>query len=135
MEDAHPLWEGGIIDLGHWRFEVVLTPGHTPGSVMLLERDKRMLISGDTIQDGMIFMFGPGRNMPAFRCSLRRIMGLTDAFDTVWPSHGNYPLKPDIILDILRNARELAEGKLSAQEPPWPMPCKKYTGDKVSFLY
>ena len=135
VEDVRPLWEGEVIDLGHWRFEVVLTPGHTPGSIMLLERDKRMLISGDTVQDGMIFMFGPGRNMPAFQSSLRRIQDMAGAFDTVWPSHGNYPLKPDIIPDILRNARELTEGKLTAQEPPWPMPCKKYTGGTVSFLY
>ena len=135
MEDVRPLWEGEVIDLGHWKFEVILTPGHTPGSIMLLEREKRMLISGDTIQDGMIFMFGPGRNMPAFRCSLRRIMGLADAFDTVWPSHGSCPLKPDVIPGIWRNAQELLDGKLSAQEPPWPMPCKKYTCDTVSFLY
>ena len=135
MEDVRSLWEGEVIDLGHWRFEVILAPGHTPGSVMLLERDKRMLISGDTIQDGMIFMFGPGRNMPAFRCSLRRVMGLTDAFDTIWPSHGNYPLKPDIIPGIWRSAQELLDGKLPPQEPPRAMPCKMYTSDTVSFLY
>ena len=135
MEDVRPLWEGEVIDLGHWRFEVVLTPGHTPGSVMLLEREKRMLISGDTIQDGSIFMFGPGRNMTAFQGSLQRMLDRADALDTVWPSHGDYPLKPDIIPGILRNAREMLDGKLPSQEPPRPMPCKKYTGDTVSFLY
>ena len=135
MQDVRPLWEGEVIDLGHWRFEVVLTPGHTPGSIMLLERGKRMLISGDTIQDGTIFMFGPGRNMTAFQSSLRRMLDLADAFDTVWPSHGSYPLKPDVIPGILRGSQELLDGKLPAQEPPWPMPCKKYTSDTVSFLY
>ena len=135
MENVHPLWEGEVIDLGHWRFEVILTPGHTPGSVMLLEREKRMLISGDTVQDGMIFMFGPGRNMPAFQSSLRRMLDRTDAFDTIWPSHGNYPLKPDIIPGILQGTQELLDGKLPAQEPPRPMPCKKYTCGAVGFLY
>ena len=28
-----PLWEGDVIDLGYWKFEVILTPGHTPGSI------------------------------------------------------------------------------------------------------
>lgn len=135
MESVRPLWEGEVIDLGHWRFEVILTPGHTPGSIMLLERDKRMLISGDTIQNGTIFLFGPGRNMTAFRSSLRRMLDRTDAFDTVWPSHGGYPLKPDVIPGIMRNAQELLDGKLPSGEPPWPMPCKKYTGDTASFLY
>ena len=134
-EDVRPLWEGEVIDLGHWKFEVILTPGHTPGSIMLLEREKRMLISGDTIQDGTIFMFGSGRNMPAFQSSLKRIMAMADAFDTVWPSHGGYPLKPDIIPAILQGSRDLLDGKLTGEEPPWPMPCKKYSCDMVSFLF
>ena len=135
MEDARPLWEGEVIDLGHWRFEVILTPGHTPGSIMLLERRKRMLISGDTIQDDLIFMFGAGRSMPAFQSSLKRMMAMADAFDTIWPSHGGYPLTPDIIPNILQGTQDLMNGKLPGEEPPWPMPCKKYTCDSVSFLF
>lgn len=135
MEDVRPLWEGDILDLGHWRFEVVLTPGHTPGSIMLLEREKRMLISGDTIQDGVIFLFGAGRNMPAFQSSLKRMMAMADTFDTIWPSHGSCPLTANIIPDILQGTLDLLDGKLLRQEPPWPMPCKKYVCDAVSFLY
>lgn len=135
MEDVCPLWEGEVIDLDYWRFEVILTPGHTPGSIMLLEREKRMLISGDAIQDGDIFMFGPGRNMPAFQCSLKKMIAMADAFDSIWPSHGSYPLKPDIISGILKGSQELAAGKLSGVEPPWPMPCKKYVCEAAAFLY
>lgn len=135
MEDVLPLWEGDIIDLGHWRFEVILTPGHTPGSIMLLEREKRMLISGDTIQDDVIFLFGAGRNMPAFQSSLRRIMDMADAFDSIWPSHGSYPLTPDILPGILQGTQDLLDGKLSGQDPPWPLPCKKYICDVAGFLY
>lgn len=135
IEDVRPLWEGDIVDLGHWKFEVILTPGHTPGSIMLLEREKRMLISGDTIQNGDIFMFGAGRNIQALQNSLEKMIGMSDAFDSIWPSHGSYPLTADIIPDILRGAQDLIAGKLAEQEPPWPMPCKKYVCDAVSFLY
>lgn len=135
MEGVRPLWDGDIIDLGYWKFEVILTPGHTPGSIMLLEREKRMLISGDTIQNGDIFMFGSGRNIQAFQSSLEKMTGMSDAFDSIWPSHGSYPLTADIIPGILRGTRDLVAGKLAEQEPPWPMPCKKYVCDVVSFLY
>ena len=135
MDDVHPLWEGDVIDLGHWKFEIVLTPGHTPGSIMLLEREKRMLISGDTIQDGDIFMFGAGRNMQAFQHSLKKMITMADAFDSIWPSHGNYPLAADIIPQILKGAQYTAAGKLPGMEPPWPMPCKKYVCDVAAFLY
>lgn len=135
MADVRPLWEGDILDLGHWKFEVILTPGHTPGSIMLLERGKRMLISGDTIQSGDIFMFGAGRNIQAFQCSLQRMIAMADAFDSVWPSHGGYPLKPDICQGILQGTQDMLAGKLQEQEPPWPMPCKKYVCDVAGFLY
>lgn len=135
MEDVCPLWEGDIIDLGCWKFEVILTPGHTPGSIMFLEREKRMLISGDSIQDGDIFMFGAGRNIQAFQDSLRKMEAMADSFDTIWPSHGSCPLKAEIIPEILQGAQDLLAGKLSAQEPPKPMPCKKYAFGAASFLY
>ncbi len=135
MEDVHPLWEGDIIDLGFWQFEVILTPGHTPGSIMLLERKKRMLISGDSIQDGDIFMFGAGRNMQAFQSSLQKVSAMTDTFDSIWPSHGSYPLTADIIPGILQGAQDMLAGKLLGQEPPRPMPCKKYVCDAACFLY
>lgn len=135
MENVSPLWEGDIIDLGLWKFEVILTPGHTPGSIMLLEREKHMLISGDTIQDGNIFMFGAGRNIWAFQNSLKKIMNISDAIDSIWPSHGSYPLKKDIIPGILKGSQDLLAGKLMEQEPPWSMPCKKYVCDVAGFLY
>ena len=135
MENVHPLWEGDIIDLGFWQFEVILTPGHTPGSIMLLERKKRMLISGDSIQDGDIFMFGAGRNMQAFQSSLQKVSALANTFDSIWPSHGSYPLTADIIPSILQGAQDMLAGKLLGQEPPRPMPCKKYVCDAASFLY
>lgn len=135
MEDVRPLWEGEILDLGRWKFEVILAPGHTPGSIMLLEREKRMLISGDSIQDGSIYMFGRGRNIQAYQCSLEKLAVMREDFDTIWPSHGSYPLAGAVIQGILKGVQELVERKLPEEEPPHPMPCKKYTCDAASFLY
>ncbi|MCM1027520.1 MAG: MBL fold metallo-hydrolase [Roseburia sp.] len=135
MEDVQPLWEGDILDLGRWRFEVILTPGHTPGSIMLLETEKRMLISGDSIQDGNIFLFGAGRNIHAFQSSLRKIEAMADRIDSIWPSHGSCPVKADIIPGILQGTQDLLAGKLEEQEPPWPMPCKKYACEAAAFLF
>ncbi len=135
MENVLPLWEGEILDLGIWKFEVILTPGHTPGSIMLLEREKKMLISGDSIQNGMIFMFGAGRNMSAYQHSLKKIEAISDQIDSIWPSHGSCPLKTDIIPGLIKGAHDLILGNLSEQEPPRSMPCKKYVCDVASFLY
>lgn len=135
MEDVRPVWEGDVIDLGRWRFEVILTPGHTPGSIMLLERERRMLLAGDSIQSGTIFMFGPGRNIQALQHSLTKMEAMAGAFDTIWPSHDKYPLTAEAIPAVLRGTWDLLAGKGLEQEPPGPMPCKKYVCETASFLY
>lgn len=133
--NIHPLWEGDVIDLGRWKFEVILTPGHTPGSIMLLEREKRMLISGDTIQDGNIFLFGGGRNLPAFRASLEKLKKLSGSFDYIWPSHGTCPVTKDIIPELIKGAGDLAVGYLEPKTPPWEMPCLLYRCEAAGFCY
>ncbi|MGE5390984.1 MAG: MBL fold metallo-hydrolase [Deltaproteobacteria bacterium] len=46
---------GEILDLGPWQLEVVHTPGHTPGHIVLWEEKYGFLISGDIDLSG----FGP----------------------------------------------------------------------------
>uniref|UniRef100_A0A7C4S5Z7 MBL fold metallo-hydrolase n=1 Tax=Geoglobus ahangari TaxID=113653 RepID=A0A7C4S5Z7_9EURY len=41
--------EGDSINLGEMNLEVVHTPGHTPGSICLYERDKKIMFTGDTV--------------------------------------------------------------------------------------
>lgn len=43
-----------------YHFEVVLIPGHTPGSIALWEKEKRFLISGDSVTNATTFLFGRG---------------------------------------------------------------------------
>ncbi|MCK4848261.1 MAG: MBL fold metallo-hydrolase, partial [Candidatus Heimdallarchaeota archaeon] len=41
--------EGDIINVGKFSFEILETPGHTRGSIVLYERERKILISGDTL--------------------------------------------------------------------------------------
>ena len=139
MDSVYPLWEDDIINLGNWEFRVILAPGHTPGSIMLLEPNRRMLFSGDSIQSGDIYMFGAGRNMPAFIYSLEKLNALSRHFDTIWPSHDLCPVPPTVIPDLLQGAKDLAEGKLVGQEipdaQPWMKNCKLYRCSAAGFLF
>lgn len=44
--------DGDVIDLGDRVFEVLHLPGHSPGSIGLLERKTATLFSGDAVYDG-----------------------------------------------------------------------------------
>ena len=54
FEIAIPVKEGDVIEVGSLRFEVIETPGHTPGGVCYLERNEKILFSGDTLFAGCI---------------------------------------------------------------------------------
>lgn len=113
---ARPLWEGDVIELGGRRFEALLLPGHTPGSLALLDIANGVLIGGDGVQDGNIFMFGPGRNLPAYLASMEKLAGLRGRFDTVYPSHGSFPVTPGCIDGLIAGARQILAGELAGAE-------------------
>lgn len=130
-----PLWEGEHLRCGGFDLEVVLIPGHTPGSIALLDEKKRLLISGDSVQSGAVYLFGQGRNLPAYRASLDKLAALSYRFDWVLPSHGEALIPASALRDVREGAAALQAGQLQPQEPPRPMPCKLYTTGKASFLY
>ncbi|MEO6457676.1 MAG: MBL fold metallo-hydrolase [Chloroflexia bacterium] len=84
----HPLHDGEELALGDMKFEVMHTPGHSPGSICLYERSSGTLFSGDTLlRLGVGRTDLPGGNAARLSESLRRLALLPD--DTrVYPSHG-----------------------------------------------
>ena len=107
-----PVLEGDVIELGGRRLEIIHLPGHTPGSIALLDTRYRVLISGDPIQDGSIFMFGQFRNMEDYIRSLEHLEGWKGRFDEIWPAHGSIPVYPDLIGKLRDGARAVLDGKV-----------------------
>ncbi len=104
---SSPVWEGDIFSVGDRVFEVIHLPGHTPGSIGLLDRKQKILIAGDTVQDRTVYMQGEARNLKAYLASLQKLAWLRDAgaFDTVYASHGTLCL-PAAIIDALIDLTE-----------------------------
>ncbi len=121
-------------DLGGRRAEALLIPGHTCGSLAILDRERRYLFSGDTVAASAIFMFGAQRSLPAYRDSLERLRRMSESFDKIYPAHGPMPQQPEILDRLLACCDAALAGKLEAKEPPFPMPAKLYEQDGVGFL-
>ena len=130
-----PLWDGDIIDLGARKFEVVLLPGHTPGSIALLDRGNRILVAGDTLSEAPIFMFGKSRSVRAYIHSLERLSKTSGSFDVIYPSHGPFPLGPDSIERLISGAEKLLKGELEPQAPPFELPARMYVAEGAAFFY
>ena len=85
---AVELAEGGVIRFGEIRLRVLHTPGHTEGSVCLLDEDQGVLYSGDTLfRAGWGRTDLPGGDPDAMVESIARLSGLADA-TAVHPGHG-----------------------------------------------
>ncbi len=87
LPQADRLLEGGEkLQLGKLTFEVIHTPGHTEGGIVLF--GEGVLFSGDTLFAGSIGRYDlPGGNWEVLKDSLRRLMTLPS--DTVvYPGHG-----------------------------------------------
>lgn len=112
-----PVRQGDVIDLGERKLEIIELPGHTPGSIAVLDISSRVLISGDPIQrNGRIFMFGSHRNMNAYIESLERLEKRIEDFDEIWPSHADIPISTDTIGMLKEGAKEILAGKVQGQE-------------------
>ena len=108
-----PVQEGDIIDLGDRKLEIIDLPGHTPGSIAVLDKENRVLISGDPIQrHGRVFMFGSHRNMDAYIKSLESLDKRKDEFDEIWPSHADIPISTDTIRMLRDGALDILAGKI-----------------------
>ncbi len=70
------LEDGDVLDLGDRRFEVIHTPGHSPGGIALFERASGVLFSGDIVYDGPLIEDLPHADAVAYERSMRRLLEL-----------------------------------------------------------
>jgi len=98
------VFEGDIIDLGNRKIHIIHLPGHTPGSIALLDTSRKILFGGDSIQDGRIYMFGPMRNMYAYIDGLEHLQNYINDFNLIYPSHGTIPIQTSMINSLIKGA-------------------------------
>ena len=111
-----PVWDGDVIDLGDRPLRVIMLPGHTPGSIAVLDEKNRRIFTGDPVQDGRIFMFGVQRELHAYRHSLLKLQKYADAFDEIYPSHGTCPVKSPLIMELYKAAGKILDGQITGQQ-------------------
>ena len=70
------LEDGDIVDLGDRHFEVIHTPGHSPGGIALWERATGLLFSGDILYDGPLIEDTYHSDAEAYVRSMERLLAL-----------------------------------------------------------
>ena len=83
--------EGDVIDLCGRRLEILETPGHAPDSICLIDRDNRILFTGDTFYLAPLYTHIEGSDFEDYAQSAARLAGLAGEIDIAITSH-NVPI-------------------------------------------
>lgn len=103
--------DGDIIDLGGLTLEVISLPGHTPGGICLLLKERRILFTGDSINHHLWMQLNESQPLKTFLDNLNRISWVTEKADKIL--HGHAQDFDDISLfdDLRAGIKELIETK------------------------
>ncbi|MCL2077979.1 MAG: MBL fold metallo-hydrolase [Oscillospiraceae bacterium] len=116
-----PMWESDFINIGGGMLEVILLPGHTPGSVAFLERNNGILFAGDTVLSDCVYMFNDrihrGRNMEAYVYSLEKLLCMKNELKTIYCSHQALTFPVNMIEQLAKGARQILEGEIEGHIP------------------
>lgn len=131
-----PLADGEEIDIGGRRFQVVLCPGHAKGHIALLDRANRVLLPGDMVQREHVVMYLPHADVEEYRKSLLLLKNLGSAYDTLLPCHGEVPMEPGQIDNILACVDAYQAGQLTPVDGVGPegTHCKEYILNGFSLM-
>jgi glyoxylase-like metal-dependent hydrolase (beta-lactamase superfamily II) len=114
-ESLPPVKDGDRFKLGGRTLEAIALPGHSPGSICLLDREMRRLFVGDSIHSGTIWLH-LDKSLPlrSFHENLKRVRGLADRFDVVLPAHGrlaDLPLDRQVLDDLVAGIASILKGE------------------------
>ena len=131
--DIRYIKDGDEFDLGGRTVRVIEMPGHTAGCIGLLDVERRIFFAGDSIQNHYIHMYEERRDLVKFKESLERLD--VSLFDTIYPSHGNFPLGPDFAAKLAEDAGRVIAGEVEGKEDiKYGTPITVYSTETADFL-
>lgn len=130
-----PLKDGDKIDIGNFVFEVIEIPGHTEGSIVLLEKNKKFLIAGDSVQEGPIFMFGDISKFDSYIVSMEKLNAFKKDIKKIYSAHNTLSYGPEYIKYCIEDAKLFKAKKIIPTETEvMGKKRKTYKGKHVSFF-
>lgn len=128
--DRLPKYEGRIrfigggdrFDLGGRVLEVVEMPGHTPGSVVLMDRAAGICFSGDAFGSGQVWLqVVPTAPVSLYLSAVRRMQRETaGGIEKIYCGHYPYqrrPLGADYLADMAALAQSILDGRPTDDAP------------------
>jgi enterochelin esterase-like enzyme/glyoxylase-like metal-dependent hydrolase (beta-lactamase superfamily II) len=116
------LKDGDVLDLGGVKLEVVTIPGHTPGSVVFINRAARYAMTGDGIGSSMVWMQISPLPLTTYLQSVKKLEAMKDGIDELYVGHHEQE-KVKLTRQYISDMRTVTEKVLdgSAETSPYEM--------------
>jgi len=82
-----PIYDGDIFDIGDRQIEVIGVGGHSPGSIVLLDRKNRIVFSGDACNSNTLLGFGVSLSIEEYLENLLHLKKFQTEFDITYGGH------------------------------------------------
>ncbi len=102
--------DGEIINLGGRKLELIHTPGHTPDSLCILDRENKLFWTGDSFYPAPIYVYAPTTSLDQFIESFRKMTELIPEYEWVIPSHNEPKMKKELIKECYEAALSIRDG-------------------------
>ncbi len=97
-----PVYDGDVFDLGGGtQLEVIQVPGHTYGTIILLDRAHRVIYSGDACNVNTLLNLEGSTSIEEYRASLEHLLTYVPDFDHMWGGHGPAPMPSSAVADAI----------------------------------
>ena len=124
----HWLAIGTVIELGGRLLEIIHTPGHSPDSISLLDRNAAILWAADFIYPGNLYAQIPGADLAAYLATTQALLPALTASTRIYCAHGKADEQGEHRApclgqaDIMDLAASLERLRQSGQRPKsWPV--------------
>jgi hydroxyacylglutathione hydrolase len=108
-----PVRAGHVFHLGKRSLEVLPLAGHSPGSIIFLDRKNRQLFTGDSILIGTLWLYlDESRPLREYEKNLRAIQAKSHAWDHILAAHGPAPLTNALLDDIIAGVEKITSGRV-----------------------
>ena len=107
---------GEVIDLGDLHLDVIGLPGHTPGSILLLLKEDRILFTGDAVNHHLWMQLPHCTSMSILRDNLKKIMYLEKEADHILHGHAQDLDDISLLRHILEAVEEILAGNTEGDE-------------------
>jgi hydroxyacylglutathione hydrolase len=109
LERLLPVSAGHVFDLGGQRLEVIETPGHTKGSICLLDAAHKRLFTGDN-DNSLVWLFLKDcLPLEAYLKTLQSLQKRGSEYETILPGHGE-PIDSAFIGEQIACAESILSG-------------------------